>query len=78
MKKLSNLLTLVVFLSLFLLLMGQQAYAYLDPGTGSYIFQMLLGLMVGAVFAAKIYWQKLISFFSGIFSKKSDDDIDNG
>ena len=35
------------------------AHAYLDPGTGSYIFQMLIASVVGGLFALKMYWRKL-------------------
>ena len=35
------------------------AYAYLDPGTGSIIVQMLIGTLVGAGVAIKVYWQKI-------------------
>ena len=35
------------------------AYAYLDPGTGSVIIQVLVGTLVGVGIALKIYWQKL-------------------
>ena len=37
------------------------AHAYLDPGTGSIIFQALLV----AAFTLKIYWRRLTAFFSG-------------
>lgn len=48
----------------------QNAFAYLDPGTGSYVFQALLAVVIGAAFTAKIYWQRLTGFFRNIFSKK--------
>lgn len=37
------------------------AYAYLDPGTGSIILQVLLGGIAGLVLAVKLYWHKLLS-----------------
>lgn len=48
----------------------QNASAYLDPGTGSYVFQALLAVVIGAAFTIKIYWQRLTGFFRNIFSKK--------
>jgi len=47
------------------------AYAYLDPGTGSYIFQMFIGVLVGGAFVIKLFWNKIISFFKNLFSKKA-------
>ena len=35
------------------------AYAYLDPGTGSIIAQVIVGTLVGAGVAIKVYWQKI-------------------
>lgn len=40
------------------------AFAYLDPGSGSLILQILIGAVAGAFFAVKAYWIKIKSFFS--------------
>lgn len=39
------------------------AYAYLDPGTGSMLVQMLLGGVAGAMVIGKLYWQQVKAFF---------------
>jgi hypothetical protein len=39
------------------------SHAYLDPGTGSLILQVLLGGVAGVALAGKLYWQKLMSLF---------------
>jgi hypothetical protein len=72
--------TIVNFLSgkllpviLLLLLCNQDAYAYLDPGTGSYIFQLLTATFLGAVFAIKVYWQKIVQLFKKSSTKFQDD-----
>ena len=49
--------------------------AYLDPGTGSMIVQVIVGLAVGALYAIKSYWYKILSFF-GIGSS-SDHDLND-
>ena len=36
---------------------------YLDPGSGSYLLQLLLAALLGAGFAIKIYWKKIVAFF---------------
>lgn len=46
------------------LLFPVYSYAYLDPGTGSYFLQMLIGIFIGIAFAVKIYWAKIKSFFT--------------
>lgn len=40
-----------------------EAWAYLDPGTGSMVLQLLLGGTAGAIVVVKLYWQKVKSFF---------------
>ncbi len=63
----------IVIVSLFLLylLSSRVAYAYLDPGTGSYILQLIIGFLFGALFTVKIYWRKVKTFFVKSFLKKS-------
>ena len=50
--------------------LSQNAFAYLDPGTGSYVFQVLVAAFIGGLFTIKIFWQKIKSFFSNLFSRK--------
>ncbi|MEN6436740.1 MAG: hypothetical protein ABFD14_08675 [Anaerolineaceae bacterium] len=38
---------------------------YLDPGSGSFILQMVIAAAVGGAFAVKVYWKKIKKFFSG-------------
>ena len=49
----------------WLLAMAGPAYGYIDPGTGSYFFQLLIATIVGAGFAIKMYWRRLVAFFAG-------------
>lgn len=44
--------------------------AYLDPGTGSFMLQMLGAAILGGVFSIKIFWQRIVNFFS----KKKEDE----
>jgi hypothetical protein len=37
----------------------RHAHAYIDPGTGNYLFQILLTSVFGALFALKIFWTKI-------------------
>lgn len=36
---------------------------YLDPGSGSFIIQMLLAGLLGIAVAVRIYWKKIVAFF---------------
>ncbi|MEA3440936.1 MAG: hypothetical protein U9R58_11715 [Chloroflexota bacterium] len=43
---------------------------YLDPGSGSVIFQLLIAGLVGAGFIIRLYWKRI----TGIFSKRGPED----
>ncbi|NTV35912.1 MAG: hypothetical protein HGA53_03070 [Anaerolineaceae bacterium] len=38
--------------------------AYLDPGSGSILIQMLLAAALGGAYLAKVYWKKIKKFFN--------------
>jgi hypothetical protein len=48
----------------------QYAYSYIDPGTGSYIVQIVIAAFVAVSFMVKIYWLKIKGFIGRLFSKK--------
>ena len=63
----------IVYLNLLLLLdifIQSNAYAYIDPGTGSIMLQALIGGIAAAGAAISFYWSKIKSFFSK--EKKND------
>ena len=37
--------------------------AYIDPGSGSMLLQMLLGGVAGVAVAVRMYWHRLRAFF---------------
>jgi|YelNatPaOPRAMG01_1025707.scaffolds.fasta_scaffold00290_32 hypothetical protein len=47
--------------------------AYLDPGSGSFLLQLLLAAGLGALFAIKVYWKKLVGIFKKPADKKEPD-----
>ncbi|MCX5782699.1 MAG: hypothetical protein NT145_08415 [Elusimicrobia bacterium] len=52
------------------------AYAYLDPGMGSYIFQILIASVLGLLYSIKLFWKSIKSYISKIIikvKKKSDE-----
>jgi hypothetical protein len=60
-RRLANSVVLVVLL---LFASTQNAHAYVDPGTGSYIIQLIIAGLVGVAFAVRIYWGKIKALFS--------------
>ena len=49
--------------ALFLVMLAQPAWAYLDPGTGSMIISAIVGLFATVGLALKTYWYKVKAFF---------------
>lgn len=47
----------------FLLVSTIPAYAYLDPGSGSMLLQVLLGGVAALAVILKFYWNRLLSLF---------------
>lgn len=45
------------------ILFSQPSYAYLDPGTGAFLIQALLGGVAGVMVVGRIYWSRIKAFF---------------
>ena len=67
---LQRLLTAIVLFALFWLVFPNKAYAYLDPGTTSFILQLVIAALVGVSFAVKLFWGKIKLFFKKLFSRE--------
>jgi hypothetical protein len=65
----------LVVLSLIMVgsILTGNAYAYLDPGTGSYFLQVLLAAILGALFTLRIFWIRIVSYVKNIFSGTGKD-----
>ena len=64
-----SLINSVVLAGLLLLIFTHNAHAYLDPGTGSYILQLVIASLLGISFAIKVYWGKIKTFFPKRFAE---------
>ncbi len=56
----------LLFASVFFLGLGPatSAWAYLDPGTGSILVQLVLGGFAGGLVIVRLYWQSFKNLFS--------------
>jgi hypothetical protein len=63
MKHVMRLAQLTVAIAALGLLLPGRSLAYIDPGTGSYMLQMLIALAVGGAFALKLFWGRIMGFF---------------
>ena len=48
--------------------------AYIDPGSGSFIIQVIAGAVLGASVAVKMYWAQCRNFVAGLLGRKRGGD----
>ena len=63
--------TYIFSITVILLAFAHPAMAYIDPGAGSMILQVLLAGILGALFAIKMFWRNVKAFFTTLFSRKN-------
>ncbi|MEX1052698.1 MAG: hypothetical protein WEC80_02520 [Patescibacteria group bacterium] len=58
----------------FLVVMPKTTLAYLDPGSGSYLLQMILGIFLGGAYFFRSFFKgikdKLVDLLKKVFKKK--------
>jgi len=54
--------------------LASRDFAYLDPGSGSFIIQLVIATVLGSLFIIKGYWKKIVAFFikNGPVNEKDD------
>jgi len=62
---------LLVVASALLIASTASAFAYLDPGTGSLVIQMIIAGGLTAAASIRIFWSRLKGFARRIFGPKS-------
>jgi len=53
-----------ILAALYCVLAAAPAQAYVDPGSGSYLFQFMIAGIAGSVYAVKTFWGRIRPFFS--------------
>ena len=53
----------VLFVAVVTFVFPGTSAAYLDPGTGSFIFQIIIAGVVGGLYTIKTYWRNIKGFF---------------
>lgn len=59
----------IIVIVLSLLMFPKQAYAYLDPGSNSYLFQMAVASFLGIVFTVKVFFKRIADFVRNLLSR---------
>ena len=55
---------LILLTALLFLASPLSASAYIDPGTGSFVIQVVLAAILGSAFYIKLSWRRIKKFFS--------------
>ena len=53
-----------ILLLFWLLAFPRAVQAYIDPGTGSYFIQLVVGGFLALLYALKLYWSRIRGFLS--------------
>ena len=59
-------------LFLFSIVLTSTAYAYIDPGAGSMMFQIIIAFVVGALFTIKLWLTKVKMLVRNFFKKNKN------
>jgi hypothetical protein len=62
-------LPLVSSVLLLLVISERPAEAYIDPGTASYVFQVIAGAVLGGVFLLRTYWSRVMTTVRSMVSR---------
>ncbi|MBI2055600.1 MAG: hypothetical protein HYT42_01775 [Candidatus Sungbacteria bacterium] len=74
-----NTMTIILFIhlaTLAFIILPANVHAYLDPGTGSFILQIVLAGLFGASFAVRTFWRRVWALFSNRLKRTQTDDQD--
>ena len=64
-------ITIVILCLIFIFMAPALSFAYLDPGSGSMLLQIILGGVAGLVVVFKLYWGRFLSLL-GVRKKSND------
>jgi len=70
-------LKLILIFVLVPLIFPKTAHAYLDPGSGSYLIQVIVATLAGAGYFFRANWGKVKKMFSKKDQKRPDEKEDN-
>lgn len=68
-NRFNRIIVILIVLAVLDFCFPRNAYAYLDPGTGTYLFQLLVAALLGAAVGIKIFWHKIKFFLKKLFSR---------
>lgn len=71
MKKTTKVLRFMYFFVCFFVLMGNTAFAYIDPSAVTYVIQAVAGVAIAVGAACTVYRHKIMKFFRSQKKKRA-------
>lgn len=68
----------IIVLTAMFFVLTSSVYGYIDPGTGSYLVQVLIAAFVGASLGIKVYWKKISTLLKKWFPGKNKENENQG
>ena len=65
----SLLVSLILIVAFFVALTTRDAQAYIDPGSGALLVQILLASLFATLFSLKLFYRRILASISGLLSK---------
>ena len=63
---------LASFIIIFLIFFTTNSSAYLDPGSGNYILQIIVAFFASIFVSLKIFWSKITFYYYKLIGKKKN------
>lgn len=65
----NRILDIALVLTILYLIAVKNTYAYIDPGSGSYLLQIIAAGLLSSIFIIKKFWRSINKFFSSFLKK---------
>ncbi|KPJ73201.1 hypothetical protein AMJ48_01900 [Parcubacteria bacterium DG_74_1] len=69
-KTLGSIQKLIILTVALLAILPLPVHGYIDPGSGSYFVQLIIGFLLGGLFTIKLFFSKIKNFFREKFFRK--------
>lgn len=69
---------IAILVGLLFLVSVKKASAYIDAGSGSYLFQLMIAGAVGILYSIKLFWKNIRTGVRNRLSGRSDKTENNG
>lgn len=72
-RLIGRLFALAASVSVVCIICTGPVHAYIDPGTGSYLLQVLAAGLFAAVFTIGVFWKKVKAGIASVFCRRKKD-----